>query len=450
VKKLIIAAMVLALAGLAFWIIVVTRETPPTPASVKLTDGTSVRILAVTYGTNHIVGSKLAKETARLPFWAQDILKYIFGQRAVPIQTLVSATPELIVWIDHQTNNPGVAISAQTYFEASLGDSNNFISGDIALLNGFGFGSPEPLRFNSFPRRDPFINLNFFGHDAQGNASYCNKLSFANPQFKKYPTWQPESLPITKQAGDVDVTFLRLETGHDHNMSSERREDGSEEVTFGTNRLDGRNNTAVYLNVKPLGNTNEVWQTSVQAVSDATGNMVNNFSTSWSSGYPGFGFSPGLWPEESAWKLKLTLKRTKGFRPEEILVFKNVPLGKLNHTNVIAWSTNFDGIAFTLQSLCRKPPQTNGWRSFDLSSVRLTDSGPPAGTEWDLIEAVYDTGKSNQPVGWESGGSDRSYRFAEFPANAQTADFIFAVQNLRTVEFTVKPELPKPVAKSKK
>ena len=57
---------------------------------------------------------------------------------------------------------------------------------------------------------------------------------------------------------------------------------------------------------------------------------------------------PGLWPTEAAWKLKVEIKRTEGFRQEEIFMFNHVPLGALDRTNTIAWSTNVAGLTVTL------------------------------------------------------------------------------------------------------
>ncbi len=152
---------------------------------------------------------------------------------------------------------------------------------------------------------------------------------------------------------------------------------------------------------------------------------------------------PSLWPEESAWKVKLLIKRTAGFKPEELFSFRKVPLGQLGQTNLVGWTTNVEGISITLQSICWRAPFNNtSWSSSQLSSVKFTHATLPACTQLDLLEMVCDSGKTNHSESWSSSSNERSYSFREIPTNSQTADFFFAIQTSRTVEFTVKPRLP--------
>ena len=48
-----------------------------------------------------------------------------------------------------------------------------------------------------------------------------------------------------------------------------------------------------------------------------------------------FSFEPGLWPSESAWKLRCEIKRAQGFDPGETFVFRGIPFGSLGATNEI-------------------------------------------------------------------------------------------------------------------
>ncbi len=444
-KKLILTALAAMLIGLACWFLFAGRKPPALPVRITLPDGTSVRILATTYGTNHVFGTKLGRFTARLPASFQDILTDILGQRAVPAQTLTTPTPELLVWLDRQTNRSGVAPPGTADFTAFLGDGSNFISGADVFMNGYSpWSQVQPLHFGVFPRRDRKITLNFFYRNSMGVVRPCGSLSFANPRYRDYPQWQPESLPVTRRAGDLEVTLQDVETGHDSNSTTKARKGGGYTVEFGTNRVDGRNATVVDLNLRPLVNTNEVWQAIGVDVSDATGNSAHNSGMSWNGGSSSFAFAPGLWPDEAAWKLKLELKRTEGFRPEELFVFKNVPLGELNRTNVIVWTTNVAGVKVTLQSISRRAPWTNNsWSNSQLSDIHLTYSALAAGTQLDLLRMFCDTGQTNHSDSWSSSSGERDYQFRDIPVAAKTADLTFTVQQSRSVEFTVKPELPK-------
>lgn len=453
VKKLFLAVLLVMLAGLAGWLVLAGRNPQGLPSLVTLPDGTSIRIIAVTYGTNHVVGSKLARVTARLPSVLQGILVRVFGSRAVPAQKMTTPTPELLVWVDHQTNRLGVKLPGPAYCTAFLGDGSNFISGPEVYMSSYlPWSMVEAIHFTVFPRRDREITLNIFDHNATGVASRYASLLFANPVYRNYPDWQSETLPATKRMGDLEVTLQGVETGHDNNLSYVRNKNGSYSTIHGTNRVDGRNNTAVELKLRPLGNSNELWQVAGVEVSDATSNIVHNSGMSSGANGAELSFEPGLWPGESAWKLKLTLKRMEGFRREEIIEFKNVPLGEVDHTNVIGWTTNVAGAAVTIQDFKRRAPIANnqGFSSSSISTAHIALPQIPAGTELDLLRVVFDTGETNHPDFWTTSGTERDYGFRAVPPAAKTGDFTFAIQQSRTVEFTVKPELPKMKAEAGK
>lgn len=454
-RKVILAisafVLLIILAGVASLIILVTQNSQRLPAWVTLPDGSSVRIITATYGTNHVIGTKLGQNIAALPVGLQNILKRVFGHRALPMQK-TATPPELLVWIDRQTNSLTAPIAATGYYEAVLGDGSNFISGSQTYMSFVPWSQIQAINFEVLPRRDAIIYLNIFYHTPQGKANLCASIPFSNPLYREYPQWQPETLSLTNVAGDLEVTLKHVETGHDNNMTSRSRRGGGEEVTYGTNRTDGRNYTLVELKLRPLTNTNEEWQAAGVEISDATGNRSRNNSMSWSGGNTSaFAFMPSLWPGEKAWKLKIDLKRSAGFRPEELLVFTNVPLGELNQTNILGWHTNSNGVDVTFQSIVHRAPLTNNsWSSSQLSEIKLTNSSLPAGTYFDLLRVVWDPGKTNNPESSSWSDTYRDYGFREVPAAAKTGDFVFVVQKSRTVEFTVKPELPKPSPKSNK
>ena len=52
---------------------------------------------------------------------------------------------------------------------------------------------------------------------------------------------------------------------------------------------------------------------------------------------------------------------------------------------------------------------------------------------------VCDTGATNQSMSSSTSGATREYGFGDIPVEAKTVNFTFALQQSRTVEFTVKP-----------
>jgi hypothetical protein len=429
---------VIALAG----IIVALRQPPPVATGpLNLPDGSVVRIVGVTYGTNHLVGRPLARLVAQMPSPAQVVLKRLLGRRVALQWSTTTAEPALIVWLGRSTNNAS-ASRGSGYFTALLSDASGFISGDSASLYSW-WANPEQMSFRCFPRRDQTITVNFYHHNPTGGVSRCGSLPFTNPLYRKFPQWQPEPLPATRQAGDVAVTVKKLSTGHDNSSGQKNLKGGGRAIGFGTNRLDGQNTTVCAVHLRSLVNTNEVWFVANVEVSDATGNKSRNGSIGWGSYEDGyFTFAPGLWTNEAAWKLRCEIKRAQGFAPGETFVFRDVPLGSLDQTNRLGWTTNLNGVAVTLDHVLRRAPNTsNSWSSRDLSQVQVKTAGLTNGLHLDLLSVRTDLGTNLQSGGWSSTDTWREYSFRDIPLEAKSLDFTFAVHTSRWVEFTVKPEV---------
>lgn len=447
-KKLFAAALALVLLAFAGWIILASRDAGKTSAWVKRPDGISLRVAEVSYGTNNLFGTPLAKATARMPAPLQKFMKRMFGQRVQMARGIPTGRPQFWVWIEWRADSPPATGTPMGVCFASLSYGSNFITRSQPILPAFNMPYC-PLEFGELPRREREIMLNISYSDGRGCDSLLSKIPLANPLFRKFPVWQAESLPATKRAGDLEVTISKLETGHDKwVLMSPSAADGGE-VNAGTNRLIRGNYTLVRLKARSLTQTNEAWEVSSAELSDATGNRVTSRDSVYSADHTAFAFSPSLWPGEPAWKLKLRLKRTQGYHPQEIFVFKDVPLGQLDRTNVIGWSTNFGGVPITLESISGyAPPGQPGMGSSKMSQVVITRPELPPDTVLDFLGIVSDTGVTNQPITWATAGQNGNlcrytYTFRDVPLKAKTADFIFALPEIRTVEFTLKPELPK-------
>jgi hypothetical protein len=180
-----------------------------------------------------------------------------------------------------------------------------------------------------------------------------------------------------------------------------------------------------------------------EEVGDATGNKARNTSFGWGSleeSY--FSFEPSLWPNESAWKLRCEIKRARGFDPGETFVFRDIPLGSLGATNQIRCATNFGGVTVTLDHIIRRAPFTNSsWSSDDFSQAHFTTAVLSNGLHLDLLSARTDTGTNLESLSSSSSDNWRIYGYRNVPLEAKTADFTFAVQRGRWVEFIVKPEV---------
>ena len=432
----------MALVVLAGLVLVVLLLVPAQPTSpwLALPDGSSVRIAAVSYGTNHVMGPLLGRLIAHLPPKIGDPLVKLSGNR-LAVQRIIVAAPELVVWLDtryYVTNSP--------YTMTCLGDGSNYMAGLFGAFNG---GSPmAPVEFKQSPRRDPVITINFFPQNAPASSTNHWSLKFPNPLYRPYPEWQPETLPATKRVGDVEVTLLGLHTGY-HTMIPEIRSDSNQTVEIKERFPDPTVGvrTVVDPRVRSLSNTNAAWNVWAVQAADATGNQADVNGSIWACGNGDAGgsiFYPGLWPAEKAWKVKLMIKQVKGLSPEKLFSFKNVPLGAVGSPSLLGWTSNFAGVTVTLDSISRQPPVTNFATGLALySTVKFLNSKLPAGLELNLLSVTYDDGTTGQPEFSGGMGTNCTYYFSTTPPGAKTADFNFAVQpSPMTVEFTVHPELP--------
>ncbi len=179
------------------------------------------------------------------------------------------------------------------------------------------------------------LTVNFFYTLPTGQVTNCGSLQFPNPAHRAYPEWEPEPLPAKKVTSEFEVTLLGGHAGND-----------------GT-RVDLRMS-------QPAGGP--TWQIVGVESSDATGNSIHDFPRNWSGRGNDIGFSlrTGLWPSEQAWQLKFESARTSGFPPDTLLTFKNVPLGLVNSSNAVGWTTNFAGVTLTLAGITRCTPNTSG------------------------------------------------------------------------------------------
>lgn len=451
---LLAAAMLLIAVGVIALVVHFSEENF---VSTKLTlsDGMVFTVAGVDYGTNHVLGSRFMRWAASTPPSVQAGLKKLFGPRAVPPSTLATATPTLVVWLDSPSPPGGRPSTATGTYEVYLADTNGFVSGANQFLWP-AFGTPLSLQFNAFPRRGRFLGLHVFSRNAQGKMSDCGMLNILNPEYRNYPQWKPETLPVTRRAGDVEATLEQFGTGQGQEMSYTTLRDGSQVLEFRPSDWSSANESVFRLGLKSLGDTNQLWRVDHVEVSDATGNRLQSMSVGWGMGRGDiFEFNPGLWADEAAWKLRCEIKRTKGFASNEIMIFKNVPLPEMSKTNFLGWSTNLNGVTVTFDYIFRRPFLTNansGWSGNQLSEAHFHMKGLTNDYHFDLQETHTDSGTNveSRSTSWSNDGGWQEHGL-DIPTEAKSLDFTFAVHQGRWVEFMVKPEtgpvkfvIPKP------
>lgn len=414
---------------------------PPKPQVVNLPGGSTLTVLGVTYGTNHVVGTPIGKMLTKFPQPVKRIVERVLGPKATFAQSSTTPEPTLKVWLDRKTPpNFQPSTNFQGSCTAFVSDSSGFISGSDCW---FMSDAVWALDFTAFPRREEFVMIRLAREMGGEHFTELGTLRVRNPLFAKYPIWSPGPEHAKQSSGHLSVELKRLVTGTSGNSTLSTSSDGSMHFILHTNQPGERNYSVVETKVSTGGHTNEQWEVTGVTVSDATGNVVKNSSLSTGGDGSTTSFNPGLWPSETAWKLKILYRRKAGFVADELFAFPAIALLEAGVTNKLGWSTNVNGCRVTVAEVCVKTPTSpNSWTSRDSSYLKVTHSPLPENMYVDLAEVWFDDERGNY-AGWSSNGQERQYWLREIPAAAKTLRVVFAVHQGRALEFMAKPELLK-------
>jgi hypothetical protein len=394
----------------------------------------------VTYSTRSVPPSLTAQLVsllpARLATWPR---KYFGAQISQWNRGEKYDAPHLFIWFRPAGTNAPVVGGVQT-FHARLSDQAGIESG-VTDYSIFGGGVTwSCAEFSVVPKRSRIIHCNLYPFGGGNYSRAIGAASFLNPAYGRFPQWQSEPLPTVKQAGDLEVRLDDFMTGRQGGGAYHPFRKGQDAATgFG-------------VTFKSLGDTNEVWVIQSAELSDATRNvLVSSFGRTISPFNPHRAnqtavtesLSGTLWPDESAWRLKLELKRAWGYNGSETVTFTNVPVPVMGTTNTTPISKTVGGIQVVLMEFARKPdqPVPSGGILAIVTRIRVELPSKPAGVALNYLDSTTDAGKPEH-YGRSEGDYYVEELFKSLPTNAQTVDITFVVQKTRSVEFLVKP--PKP------
>lgn len=431
--------VVLALiAGGAALALLVAPQKPPLQ-KVTLPDGQVLLLKGVTYGTNHVLGTRVAKALAKLPLAGRRFAARVLGDQAVATQTSTTTEPSLKLWIERKAGTNSEALpQAGTTYRAYAADSSGFISGaDYWFMPQ----SVWNLDFSVFPRREEFVTVKLIQAEAANKLTEVGSFRVKNPVLKKYPFFTPDPEHTVRTNGHISVKLERLITGTSGDLVHTSSKSGKSAVRCRTNQPGAMNYSVVQTKISTGTRTNELWEVCRIIVCDPTGNESKDRSRSTGGDYNTTAFSPSLWPSESAWKLNLQFKRRAGFATNELFAFPEIPLPKHGATNALGWFTNVNGCRVTVAEVYRRPPgDKDSWSSSDSSYVKITHSPLAEDFHLDLVEVWFDAERGS-PTGWSSSGQERRYWLRDIPERAGTMRLVLATHKGRTLEFTAKPEL---------
>jgi len=410
--KILVASLLAAgvVAGVVWWGL--------RPQTFTLSDGTKLKLVAVTYGKSHsFPGRKPVRARGR--------------------GTAFSSTNDtLFVWIEqvHKDRNwPNYQLLV--YDQSATACAGNSMMTSRQIRPG---DEVVGIRLDAFPRRAGKFNLRVQEWNPQnGHQTIKKAFMISNPARGAFPTWSPDSLPNTQDDDDVSVTLTRLEAGA---KTSYQRDAAATDDPVNKGVL-------AALQIQQNGRAATNWQPVQVETSDATGNHITGWCNShWEGDEEVTLYQWGLWPDEPAWKLRVELSRTSGFSDGELWSVQNIPLqpGRLQdfwndgrrRTNAAFAETTLNGIhlkLFPVRQFTDQPPGSQPQGGFEIQTDRPVD-----GMRLTLSSLTDDQGHDLQSWNW--GRGNNSYRFGlRELGNTKSLNLTLALHRSRFVEFTAKP-----------
>jgi hypothetical protein len=450
-------SLALLVAGIGVTVWLLWDRTPEGPPQiVTLPDGGKIQFIGTTYGTNHVLGSTAARLVNRLPLPAANFLRKQLGTNLGTLRTLGTGEPSLVVWFQTLVTNVPPARGLGESVSCTLADEHDMEAAPVDLET---FIHPDPTAgFSVVPRRSPVLQLRFYHKirtpDEQGLIyDEIGRMRFPNPLYRRYPQWKPEPVPAVKMAGDLEVRLESFMTGIWDRTAPKMISNAMPAYNFLPAKQGREVKTVFDVAYHSPRGTNEVWMTQSVELSDATGNVLRGQLFRFDQSGEADSIGGTLWPDEAAWRLKLELKRSFGYLPEELATFKNVPVPAVGTTVTNNMTNLVNGVELVLEDFERKPDLTNARNSgYWMGSMIHFEVRPPShGVAVSLLQIVTDKGDKIADY-TQSGpsflGTVAPKEWTEFtrwiylksiPTNAQTLDITWVVQKTRTVEFLVKP-----------
>jgi len=438
--SVLVLIVLLVAAGIAW--LTVQR---PKPQTLLLADGSQLRLLKVTHGTNHVCvyGS-----------WWQDVLDSIrarFGVKASRRRaTFTSAeTNRIMVWLRHDPPPPGQAwpplyflsVTDENDLESELTQSPN-----VRINSRAAFGRPSMItgwELPEYPRRAEEFKIRIYRNAAE-KLPRVGELTVRNPISSPFPTWPAELLPATRQKSNLEITLTKLETGLT-----------GQEVGRAPASEGGKCFSRASFTVKEDGGPTARWGVNHLSASNAAGEVrwSKTFDSVWQHGERIVTFDGAFWLEEPAWKLEVAFVRNAAYPPDEQWVIKGVPVprpGELIEmhvvTNLFNVELEFVGVSGANAKVSETHIATQPHAKIHVRSPHPMDDLRVA-----LVEVKDDRGSSAILDGFSctisTGGrgitpKEMLYEFGfDLSADVKSLDVKLAATRVVSVEFLVKPTL---------
>ena len=406
------------------------------PQIIKLSDGTKLTLVGVTYGKHHVPPKiKIAGRSSRDNDARMD-----------------STNDTLVAWIEaeHKPNQyPNFELAV--YDKANTACATSSLRTQSQVKNGV---DVMGFRLDAFPRWDGKMILRVISYGQRGQQASKEQFVVSNPAGRSYAKWATDPIPDTQSDGDLSVTLTKLVAGA---QSPYNRGNG---VT----RNDPLNKCVqLDFDFQQKGQSMTHWRPVRVVTSDAAGNSIQG----WINGYyqngqtSGYQYREGLWPDEPAWKLRVEFSRISGFSDDEVWAVTNVPVQPGTQQDVQnAWNSNWNssgksnsafaettvnGIHVKLFPAIQYQDQNNGGGQSVSYSLKADPDPEAQGMRLTPLKISDDQGRELQNRGSSWGGGNYQYQYSN-ARNVKALNLTIVIHKSRYVEFTVKPEKASSVA----
>jgi len=417
-----------------------TDKVEPLP-TIILDDGTKITFLGITYGKHHeapnyeAMGGNL--KTGRWINRPNDA-----AVAWVKIEDAIHF-PDFLLLASDKAEANGVAAAA-----------------DRIAINEIRKGvEVEGFELQAYPRWDEQFHLRIYSQYGNGRLS-DEKFLATNPLPAEIGNAIAERLPVTKTNGAITVTLTNLK-GDVPAPPYVTPDPLIPAVRFG-------------FDLKENGHAAPLWHLESVVITDAAGNFVKAnksfqdndkmaklypFTRTPADDYRGYVFWPGLWPNESAWNVRLEFSTNSEVNPDELVMFTNLPVkqvtqqqlneeltwqgGETNDSKAQIVEMKMKGVRLKMLRPLAVPDQSTPQLKF-LSVVIHADADSGTAINPVLVQATDGTGHNLAAPFWITSspvaGKSHLFQF-QFPEpDVKTLNLKFALHRSRYVTFTVKPD----------
>ncbi len=419
-------------------------------AEITLSDGTKLRFLGTTYGTNHLAPGG-ASLVSRLPRPVRFVCFRVFHWQT-PAR-LTTPEPVLKAWFER--SGPRAAARGRPFatagpvldLEMSVADATGFlVGGGVRWFNLLLGGGATFADLKAFPRRMTDFDLVVLQRNpGLASSTPLTRIRLRNPLGTTWPKWRGDPLPATQTNGNLQCILVSLQAGLGNGITFRGQPDGGSTVITDPAAEDEERHVGVVVRFAEDGQPTKDWTLASAELRDATGNHVESSSTSLALAEDGihFLFAPSLWPAE-VWEVGLWAKRTPeaAFSSDEVVELKGVRLPKTDEALKLGQEFQRGGLQLVFKQFVRRAAISDGsYSSRQLSELALTVSPLPEGSYVDVARVVDNRGRKSAPVSSSIGGTELTFGFRDIAADAETLDFTLAVHRGRKFVFRAQPEL---------